>query len=755
MDPRNLEQMIQEQLMAPTIDDSAVREIVRVAQQESLQKEAFEVLKEPIKKEKRETQVKALLLLGRMIDMGDCAFAADLSTRKWMDRLVKVAKTKDLSVRDAVLQNIVNWQARFHDDAQFIDFNLAYNRLKAKGFAFPPPSATGDYNQATELGSSASASRSGPRTTQQQQQQHQQRAAPSGGGGSRNAQAAANADKVKVLMSQIQADLRSMEIGLQDPTRMPPHVVENCRRHQKKVMLVMSTDLQEAYTHQLIALYDQIGEYLEIYSAITQAEPVIAPTVRAERSGESSSKSAPPEGAHHEQHDSSELQEVKDRLQQAKAHRRQLDDESNRIRQQINDVRVKISMNQDDGGESENKKQKMLNMVRRTSTQSRGILANAKVQVTQLRQLFNSLRKEAEDFANAWTNDINYLNSMAEKAVKIEAKGLDTLKKLYLNEMQMRKKLYNKIQEFRGNTRIYCRARPLLPEEKSKGDAGADVTSFTSPTEIMLKDSSNRIFEVDGAFKPSDKTKTVFEDAAPILTCSLDGFNICMFAYGQTGAGKSYTVQGDSSGPGLLALSLEKLFEDAKERSETESVTIELAVFEIVNESIQDLIEPGKKNLQVQVSEQFGCYVDGLTQIALASPQDGMAKATAALRNREKSEQHTSKSALIFQFLVHSESTQTGSMTTGKVYLVELPGSERQDKMCQQLANVMEKIQQNVKNDQIPYRGCKLTHLLQDSLGGSSKQLFFVCISPSRMHVAASGDSLAYAFKVRGVILGK
>jgi hypothetical protein len=173
-----------------------------------------------------------------------------------------------------------------------------------------------------------------------------------------------------------------------------------------------------------------------------------------------------------------------------------------------------------------------------------------------------------------------------------------------------------------------------------------------------------------------------------------------------------------------------------------------------VNEQITDLFEPRRTGLSVSISEQQGCYIDGLTKVECASGDEALSRIQQAMQNRPKGEEHASRSALIVHFQIHAEDTQTRGHANGKLYIIELPGAERQDKGNMNLGNVMEKIIAKSKSDQVPFKQAKLTHLLQDCLTGSAKQLFYICISPSLAKAEQSNASLAWAFRVRGVILG-
>jgi len=760
---RKLEQAIVGALQNNNVNDDSASEICQLLNHARLYKEALELLKEPIKKVKPLMQARALTLLGYMIKVGDIDLAIELATVRWMDRLIKVAKTKDDIVRDAVHQNIVDWVSRFGNESQFAEFGIAYNRLKAKGATMPSPNPDMMPVPKKPGAGSPSVSRGGPRGDSVKSSSASATKTPSRFTFSATTTPAQNASKVDQLMANVTADIRALQIGLQDPSRLNTQTIDNCKRHQHKIMLVLSTDLEESYTFQLIQLYDQLGEYLEIYDAINSAEsggvratgPSQPRAAGAGASSSSSSSALPRQDSDDQEGNAEELEALKQRLAQCREEREAVEAQCVKLRAQVNDVRVKTSMAGE--GHVAAQQQGLASMVRNTARASRRILATSRQQVSDMRQSCNEIKRKSSAYANMWNQEVEQLQSFANKAAKAEAKGYDTLKMLYINEMKMRKKLYNQIQEFRGNTRIFCRARPLNAAERKMGPDGAEAVDFPSATgdQILIKGGGQpKIFEVDGAFKPTDKNTKVFDLAGETVCSAVDGYNVCMFAYGNTGTGKTHTMVGDAKDPGIVQLTLDKIFETKKERAETENIEVTMSVLDIANEQIKDLFNPDRTGLVVNTSNERGCYIDDLTSLPVASTEDGQGKLARALQNRTKGDDHASRAALLVQFQISAEDTQSKTNTAGKLWLVDLPGAEKQDKMCINLGNCMEKMMAKLKSDQIPFKGSKLTHLLQDCLAGSAKQIFYVCISPSKAKGDETASCLAWAFRVRGVILG-
>eukprot|EP01006_Ploeotia_vitrea_P052392 TRINITY_DN67677_c2_g1_i1.p1 TRINITY_DN67677_c2_g1~~TRINITY_DN67677_c2_g1_i1.p1 ORF type:complete len:805 (+),score=91.43 TRINITY_DN67677_c2_g1_i1:307-2415(+) len=701
-----------------------------------------------------------------------------------------ITKSKDEEAKSIASQNLVDWATRFHDDAQYSEFAIAVQRLKTKGYALPPPGPNSaphnppppPMNRPTSGPDSvtrAAPGRGGMPPTRGGYAVRGRGPPPGGRGPHDPHQQQANAGNVEQLMITIQQDLRRLEMGLQDPSLLQASgIMEVCKRHRNKIVLMLQTDIKEEYTLQLIALNDQISEYLELASAICEADripgqPAVAASSRAapHPHGHGHGTRATPGGPHPsappapsgntttttqreaaEPVDSEEMKRLEAELAKAKASRRAVEEQCDNVRQKINDTRVQLQMTAAPSTDTDTKATQFKHMLKSTTNSSVQVLRKAQDTVRRCRSELQWIRSQAAEYIAAFEHDLQQAHDMADKLAKKESKGFELLKKQYLNEMQMRKKLYNKIQEFRGNTRIYCRARPLSQQEKGLPDGeGSDIVGFPSAGEVILKDSGKpRIFEVDAAFKPSAKNAAIFEDANPIVQCAIDGYNVAFMCYGQSGAGKTFTMFGNDKDPGIVFLGIAELWATFKARWETEKTHVMLAVMDLHGDTLTDSMDPSK-NLTIQKSDTAGIYVDNLTTVECFDENDCIAK----VKKHAMAKQKDPKAAQLVYFHLLTENVQTGTQTNGKLYFIDLPGSERNDKMCTAMGNVLEKMQQNAKADQIPFKSSKFTMLLQDCMGPSGKRMFFLNVSPAKANLAESANTLAFGFKVRGVILGK
>eukprot|EP00741_Cyanophora_paradoxa_P007174 tig00001085_g6942.t1 len=314
----------------------------------------------------------------------------------------------------------------------------------------------------------------------------------------------------------------------------------------------------------------------------------------------------------------------------------------------------------------------------------------------------------------------------------------------YKKESTERKKLHNKLQELRGNIRVFCRVRPATGLEATKG---IPCVTFPDEDEVCIHNPGNgrtSMFEFDRVFRPGISQEEVFEEAEPLMTSVMDGYNVCIFAYGQTGSGKTYTMEGPMGNRGVNYRALYELFHIAEERSaEGKEYTFEMGMLEIYNEQVYDLLTDRDEKLEIRTGAS-GNYVEGLHMVPVACAESVEALMRQGQRRRSTfataMNDRSSRSHCIVQVHVCGKDPLTGVQTTSKLSLVDLAGSERLNKseavgdrlkeaqhINRSLSALGDVIAALAKKDgHIPYRNSRLTFLLQDSLGGEAKMLMFV-----------------------------
>nr|GMD48170.1 kinesin-like protein KIN-14S [Ipomoea batatas] len=349
------------------------------------------------------------------------------------------------------------------------------------------------------------------------------------------------------------------------------------------------------------------------------------------------------------------------------------------------------------------------------------------------------------------------------------------LKKRYLDECSERKRLYNEVIELKGNIRVFCRCRPLNSEEVANGSTSVVDFDMAQENEIQIvpSDSSRKQFRFDHVFKPEDGQGKSFVEYASIVTSVLDGFNVCIFAYGQTGTGKTFTMEGTPENRGVNYRTLEKLFSLSSERSSIMKYELFVSMLEVYNEKIRDLLidsfsQPAKK-LEVKQSAEGTQEVPGLIEARVYGTDEVWELLQSGSRARSvgstNANELSSRSHCLLRVTVVGENLINGQRTRSHLWLVDLAGSERVgrievegerlkesqfiNKSLSALGDVISSLAS--KTAHVPYRNSKLTHILQSSLGGDCKTLMFVQVSPNAADLGETLCSLNFASRVRGV----
>ncbi|KAL3750153.1 hypothetical protein ACJRO7_011174 [Eucalyptus globulus] len=354
----------------------------------------------------------------------------------------------------------------------------------------------------------------------------------------------------------------------------------------------------------------------------------------------------------------------------------------------------------------------------------------------------------------------------------------ERLKKKYLDESSERKKLYNEVIELKGNIRVFCRCRPLNSEEVASGSTCVVEFDHSQDSELQVlsSDSSKKPFKFDHVFKPEDDQGAVFAQTKPIIASVMDGYNVCIFAYGQTGTGKTFTMEGTQENRGVNYRTLEELFQISEERNGIMRYELFVSMLEVYNEKIRDLLvesseQPAKK-LEIKQAAEGTQEVPGLVESRVFRTEEVWELLKSGSRARSvgstSANELSSRSHCLLRVMVKGENLINGQKTKSHLWMVDLAGSERVgrievegdrlresqfiNKSLSALGDVISALAS--KSAHIPYRNSKLTHMLQSSLGGDCKTLMFVQISPSSADLGETLCSLNFASRVRGVESG-
>ncbi|XP_040455068.1 kinesin-like protein KIF25 isoform X1 [Falco naumanni] len=438
------------------------------------------------------------------------------------------------------------------------------------------------------------------------------------------------------------------------------------------------------------------------------------------------------------------------------------------------------------------------------------------------------------------------------KAFDLE-QSLQEVTERYEKEKQKRRALHNSLVELRGNIRVHCRIRPLLPFDTTGHSISQDrqrtfsekVAHAADDETVLVKcsrpghTSINKTFQFERVYNASESQDIVFADVAPLLTSLLDGYNVCIMAYGQTGSGKTYTMLGpqleenfpfsieDESELGIIPRATQEVFRLISEKP-SGSYWVEVSVVEVYNNEIFDLLAKDSCGKVFGVKRDVVTTREGKSDVPLLT-HETVENASEVLHLVSKSLQlrvrhptlvhaHSSRSHLVVTLTITTvdsgenfgtsweeeqtsqrlnkevsctfpqkmrdnkstsssrpsspaqlEATEKMKQVKTRLQLVDLAGSEcvgmsgvtgaalREtsfiNRSLSALADVLGAIAE--QRSHVPYRNSKLTHLLQDSVGGDAKLLVMLCISPDQKYLTESMQSLGFGTRARQVQRGQ
>ena len=311
------------------------------------------------------------------------------------------------------------------------------------------------------------------------------------------------------------------------------------------------------------------------------------------------------------------------------------------------------------------------------------------------------------------------------------------------------------------NIKVYIRLKPTKDNPQS---------SFSFDTKAITNTKTNEVFTFDYIITPSQTNKDIFENLIKQnLTSLLKGINISIFAYGQTSTGKTFTMKGESkTNEGLIPLCIREIFNalNNPDSNITKSV-VKVSYSEIYNETVNDLIDTNKKNLEIRESPK-GIFVNNLSEIIVTNVEKAMQLLNKGENNRiiaeTKLNEKSSRSHTIFK--INIEFNIKEKKYYSQLNLVDLAGSENVSKAkCEgmrikeggninksllALSNVINKLSQNNKNF-VNYRDSKLTRLLQSALGGNSKTTIICTMIDDNNHYSETLNTLHFGIKAKNI----
>ncbi|TVU07849.1 hypothetical protein EJB05_41221 [Eragrostis curvula] len=355
--------------------------------------------------------------------------------------------------------------------------------------------------------------------------------------------------------------------------------------------------------------------------------------------------------------------------------------------------------------------------------------------IQDLRLSSVSIRHELQNCQKKWSQEISGLG----QSLKVLINDAEN----YHTALDENRKLFNEIQELKGNIRVYCRIRPFLPGDDQKSTT---IEYFGENGKLIIGNPArqgkegSKSFKFNKVFGPTASQDEVFKDIQPLIRSVLDGYNVCIFAYGQTGSGKTYTMTGPENATekewGVNYRALNDLFHISRNRGDTIMYEISAQMIEIYNEQIRDLLGsngPEKrypfflyKNTLMESVIEFtnvayflqpnGLAVPDATLHPVNSTTDVIELMRTGLANRAVGStalnERSSRSHSVVTIHIRGVDLKTGTTLRGALHLVDLAGS------------------------------------------GHAKTLMFVQINPDVSSYSETMSTLKFAERVSGVELG-
>ena len=325
-----------------------------------------------------------------------------------------------------------------------------------------------------------------------------------------------------------------------------------------------------------------------------------------------------------------------------------------------------------------------------------------------------------------------------------------------------------------SNMLVCVRVRPLMSHDRTKKEVtrvlDSRVVIILDPNKVHEKDdilrakrSREKRYAFDRVFKAGDDNNTVYQNTTRYLLAGvLEGYNATVFAYGNTGAGKTHTMIGSVEEPGIMVLTLQDLFKLSEQHRHKHGTKFRVTVsfIEVYNENIRDLLSEVDEVLDLREDPIKGPVISGVMEVETNSSAEIMDLLHHGNRNRTQQATEanavSSRSHAVLQVVVENRDKAEGviaKIKIGKLSLVDLAGSERAaatknrgvrlteganiNRSLLALGNCINALGEKANRGQfVPYRDSKLTRMLKDSLGGNCRTVMIANISSGEASVA-------------------
>ncbi|XP_078168604.1 P-loop containing nucleoside triphosphate hydrolases superfamily protein isoform X1 [Carex rostrata] len=354
----------------------------------------------------------------------------------------------------------------------------------------------------------------------------------------------------------------------------------------------------------------------------------------------------------------------------------------------------------------------------------------------------------------------------------VEQEDTTVLRSTYQFLDTKRRAALDKLLDIKGSIRVFCRIRPFNSVENWRNSFPVSVET----DKIKIKSlGSKKEFVVDRAFDQNSTQEDIYKEVEPVIKSAFDGHNVCVLTYGQTGTGKTYTMEGVQRNPGIVLRAMKELFREISQEK-CENYTLTMSMLEVYMGCLKDLLAPKqhplrmdpatKSNISIMSRNNGTVEIEGLTDAEIMNFKQASRLYDKGRRARATSwtnvNETSSRSHCLTRIIIREG--EKGKVIS-KIWLVDLGGSERLLKTgaigqtldegksinlsLSALGDVIAALKQ--RKHHVPYRNSKLTQILSDSLGEGSRVVMVVHTSPSEDDLLETICTLTFAKRVRSI----